>query len=225
MTDWHPDADELVGLALAEATATDQERLLAHLSSCPSCHEQYAGLIDGVQRALAATPAVAPPAGFSGRVLAGMGAPETVPDANAGRRWPRWSVLVAAAIGVVVGVGATLGTVAAMNRPPATSTQLQPVAASLVTGAGDEVGSVGLTTQAGRRYVLLNITVGKPDVRYECILIGKDGTRTSGGTWTLTDEYPTGSASGSWLVPFSGDPPVAVEMVTPTGTVWARATF
>ena len=109
MTDWHPDADELVGLALAEATATDQERLLAHLSSCPSCHEQYAGLIDGVQRALAATPAVAPPAGFSGRVLAGMGTPETVPDANAGRRWPRWSVLVAAAIGVVVGVGAAEG--------------------------------------------------------------------------------------------------------------------
>ncbi|MGC3995561.1 MAG: zf-HC2 domain-containing protein [Propionicimonas sp.] len=221
MTDWHPDPDQLVALALADVAPDDEQRLVAHLAGCPACRDAYAEVSDGVQQALAATPAVAPPAGFSGRVLAGM-----VTDEPALRPRRRTPLLLVAAVllGLLAGVGGTLAATAWFSRPPAAAGRA-PVAASLVTDAGDAVGSVGLATLSGRTYVLLNVTSGKPDVRYECILVGADGTRTSGGAWALNDEYGTGTASGSWLVPLAGDPPVSVELVGPSGGVWARASL
>ena len=59
----------------------------------------------------------------------------------------------------------------------------------------------------------------------DCILVGADGSRASGGSWVLTYEYGTGAASGSWLVPLSGEPPASVELVGPSGTVWSKAQF
>jgi hypothetical protein len=95
----------------------------------------------------------------------------------------------------------------------------------LLTSAGQAVGSVGITTLGARTYVLLNITSGRPGASYECLLVGKDGTRTSGGKWSLTSDYGAQQASGSWLVPVSGGPPVGVELVAPSGTVWATGRF
>ncbi|HEY3547096.1 MAG TPA: hypothetical protein VGK17_13570, partial [Propionicimonas sp.] len=60
--------------------------------------------------------------------------------------------------------------------------------------------------------MLLNITTGKPGMSYECILVGRDGQRTSGGKWVLADAYAAAPASGSWLVPVSGEAPVGVEL-------------
>jgi hypothetical protein len=82
-----------------------------------------------------------------------------------------------------------------------------------------------VATLSGRSYVVLTVTSGRPGVRYECILVGRDGTRTSGGSWTLSDEYGTGTASGSWLVPLTGERPARIELVAPSGAVWSRATF
>lgn len=222
MTDWHPDADQLVELSLAELGPAEQERILDHLGGCAACRDEYAELSDGVQQALAATPSVAPPAGFSGRVLAAMAA-ESTPVVRPVAR-PR-ALLVAAAvvIGLLAGIGGTLAATTLLNRPPAASHA--PVATRLVTGAGDEVGSAGIATLSGRAFLVLNVTSGKPGMRYDCILVGADGGRTSGGSWTLTDEYGTGSASGSWLVPLTGEPPAGVELVGPSGTVWSRAQF
>lgn len=222
MTDQHPEPDQLVSLALAELAPAEQERLVAHLAGCPACRDDYAELSDGLQQALTATPAVAPPAGFSGRVVAAMTATDTTPV----RRPARTRLLVAAAVllGLLAGVGGTLAATTLLSRPTATASHA-PVATPLLTSSGDAVGSVGLTTFRGRSYLLLNVTAGKPGMRYDCLLVARDGSRTSGGSWTLSDEYGTGTASGSWLVPLGDEPPVGVELVAPSGTVWSQARF
>ncbi len=105
----------------------------------------------------------------------------------------------------------------------------------MLTAAGEAVGSAGITTSRGQTFVLLNITTGKPGMSYECFLVGKDGQRTSGGKWTLTSEYGSEQASGSWLVPVSGDAPVArraggavrqgvVHRALLSSAVWPEAT-
>lgn len=229
MTDRHPEPDELVALALAEVGPEAQERLVAHLSACPACRGDYAECSDGLAQALAAAPAIAPPAGFSGRVLAAMGAtqePTRLDAVTVPRPRRRLMLLMAAAVllGLLVGIGGTLATTAWLEPPLAADHHL-PVASPLLTAKGETVGSVGLATLNGRSYLLLNVTTGRPGATYECILIGRDGQRTSGGSWALTDEYGTGSASGAWLVPLFAEQPASVELVAPSGTVWSQARF
>lgn len=223
MSDLHPEADQLVALALAELEPGQTEQLVAHLAACPSCREEYTELSDGLQQALAAAPAVAPPPGFSGRVLAAM-AP--APAVNRIRQ-PRARLLVAAAVllGLLAGIGGTLAVTGWLARPAVTATAHAPVAVQLLTSGGDAVGSAGITMQGGRTFVLLNITTGKPGASYECFLVAADGQRTSGGKWILTNGYGSEQASGSWLIPVSGEPPAAVEMVAPSGMVWSTGHF
>lgn len=225
MTDWHPDSDQWVALALADLDQVEQEGLLAHLAGCPTCRDEYASVWDGTQQALAATPAIAPAGGFSGRVLAAMN-PTPQPGPTAPRH-PRTVLLVAAALllGLLTGIGGTIATMTWIAVPSQTGAALEPGATTLVTREGDSVGSAGIATKDGRSYLLLNITAGRPGATYECILIGPNGERTSGGRWTLTGEYGPGKASGSWLVPITGEPPVAVELVAASGAVWSRAHF
>ena len=85
MTEWglvegreHPDADELVELALGSLGAAEADRLAAHLVGCGECRAAYAAVEDGLQQVLAAGPSIAPPPGFSGRVLATMGLSDAV---------------------------------------------------------------------------------------------------------------------------------------------------
>jgi hypothetical protein len=141
---------------------------------------------------------------------------------------PRGRLLLVAAavlVGLLSGIGGTLAVVGGLPRPGGASTDLAPVAAQLLTAAGEAVGSAGITTSRGQTFVLLNITTGKPGMSYECFLVGKDGTRTSGGKWALTSEYGSEKASGSWLVPVSGEAPVGVELVAPSGRVWSTGHF
>jgi len=227
MSDWHPESDELVSLALGDVTSETSEQLTAHLATCAECRDEYAALSDGVQQVLVATPAVAPPAGFSGRVLAAMAAADgpTVTRIESVRPRRRTFVLVAAAIvlGLAVGVGGTLA--ATTMRQRVVATDHVPVAAQLLNAKGESVGSAGLATLDGRSYLLINVTTGRPGASYECVLVGQDGKRTSGGSWSLTDEYGTGVASGSWVVPVTGAQPASVELVSPSGNVWSRSTF
>jgi hypothetical protein len=227
MSEWHPESDELVALALGDVTSDASEQLTAHLATCAECRDEYAALSDGVQQVLVATPAVAPPAGFSGRVLAAMAAAEgpTVTRLESVRPRRRTFVLVAAAIvlGLALGVGGTLA--ATTTRQRVVAADHVPVAAQLLNSKGESVGSAGLATLDGRSYLLINVIAGRPGASYECILVGQDGKRTSGGSWSLTDEYSTGVASGSWLVPVTGAQPTSVELVSPSGTVWAKSGF
>lgn len=226
MTEWHPEPDQLVALALLDVSAEEEEHLVAHLGTCADCRAEYSAVEDSVQQALAATPAIAPPAGFSGRVLATMGIDAEAPShRETGRRW-RIPLLVAAAVlvGLIAGVGGTLAAMSLLGRPVSPSAQA-PAAAALVTAAGETVGSASVTTLAGRDYLAVSVTRGRVDVNYECFIVGSDGSRTSGGSWTLTDEYGTGEASGAWLMPLSGVQPAAVELVVPSGKTWSTARF
>lgn len=222
MTDWHPGPDQLAALALAELDQPEQERLLAHLAACPACHATYAEVSDGMQQALVAAPAVAPPAGFSGRVLAAM----TAGGVESVRPRPRARLLVAAAVllGLLAGIGGTLAVTWLAARAPGAANH-QPVATQLRTGKGDAVGSAGIATLGGRAYLVLSITSGRPGASYECVLVGTDGRRTSGGTWRLDSEYGSEVGTGSWLVPLSGEPPARVELIAPSGNVWSRGEF
>lgn len=223
MTEWHPDSDQLVALALSEATAAEQELLVGHLAACPACRSDYDELSAGVQQALAATPAIAPPAGFSGRVLAAM---MPTPLATAGRRSPvRLLVAAAVVVGLLAGVGGTLAVTGWLERTSAGNPGFQPGTATLLTAAGEEIGFAGIARREDRSYLLLTVTAGRPGASYECVLVAADGTRTSGGTWTLSAGYGTDVASGAWLVPIDGRPPTGIELVSATGTVWARGSF
>ena len=71
--------------------------------------------------------------------------------------------------------------------------------------------------------LVLSITGGRPGATYECVLLGADGSRTSGGTWTLADPGYGRTPSGAWLVPVDRTGVVGVELVTPEGKVWASA--
>lgn len=225
MTERHPDPDQLTALALADVSFQEQEQLAAHLVVCAACRADYAEISDGLQQALATAPSLAPPAGFSGRVLAAMGSGQPRAVAPARSR-PFWlSVAAAVLIGLLAGVGGTFAVINVWNRPPESAVSHTPVAGQLLTSSGEAVGSAGLALLDGRSYLALNVTVGKPGATYECILVGGDGRRTSGGTWTLSDEYGSGEASGSWLVPVTGEPPASVELVAQSGRVWARGSF
>lgn len=226
MTEWHPDPDQLLALALAEPDAAEQERLALHLAACPSCHDAYAQLSDGVQQVLASTPAVAPEAGFSGRVLTAMTGTGSAGRLNPRRPAASRLLLVACIlVGLLAGIGGTLGVGAWLSRPPSGTPGSPTSAARLITDAGASVGSVGLTRRDGRGYLLLNVTDARPGAHYECILVAADGTRSSGGSWALSDEQGRGTASGSWLVPLTAGAPARVELVAPGGTVWARGSF
>ena len=223
MTDWHPEDEELVALALADLEPAEQARLIDHLTTCAPCRDEYSELSDGLAQALAAAPAIAPPPGFSGGVVAAMAlAPATRV------RMPRGRMLLVAAavlIGLLSGIGGTLAVVGGLSRPAGNATDHAPVATQLLTASGEVVGSAGVTTSKGQTFVLLNITTGKPGMSYECFLVGRDGQRTSGGKWVLAGAYGAAQASGSWLVPVSGEAPVGVELAAPSGKVWATGHF
>lgn len=71
--------------------------------------------------------------------------------------------------------------------------------------------------------LVLSVTEGRPGATYECVLLGADGSRTSGGTWTLADPGYGRTPSGAWLVQVDRTGVVGVELVTPEGKVWASA--
>ena len=223
----HLTDDLLIALLLQEIGQPEQERFSAHLAGCAACRAEYHALEDALRHTLTAAPAIAPPAGFSGRVVAAMGlSPDEISEPSqpvgARRRWTTWLAAAAAlVIGLGIGVGVTLSVVG--TRPPAVS-PAEPAASALVTRTGETVGSAGTVTIDGRRMLVLTVTSGRPGMTYECVLIAPDGSRTSGGTWTLDDGYEE-QASGTWVVPLAEAVVASVELVAPSGKVWSTARF
>ena len=238
MTD-HVTDDDLVALALDELEPAERARLSGHLAACGHCRTEYALVEDAVRGALSASPAIAPPPGFSGRVLTAMGLasegtdalpaePSPSPDAPSGHPTrPWWTPLVAAVAALVLGAGlGVAGTLALTSGPPdpVGAASGGPTSASaLVTRAGKSVGTAGLTTLAGREYLVVTVTSARPGLAYECVTVDGDGRRTSVGTWTLDAAYGGPEASGTWVVPVPPGGVEQVELVTASGTVWSRA--
>ena len=239
----HLTEDALVGLALGDVEAAERERLSLHVDACAVCRAELTGFEDAVRHSLAASPAIAPPAGFSESVVATLvraagtsAASVPVPGVA---RWVPWVVAAASLlVGVALGVGVTFGvlgeTPAAGPGGPSSpgptpsaspAATVAPAASVLVTRTGDAVGTAGTATVDGRRVLVLTVTSGRPGMTYECMLIAPDGTRTSGGTWTLGEPYGSERAAGTWVVQLADATVSRVELVAPSGAVWSTATF
>lgn len=241
----HPDTDDLVALALAELEPELRARLSTHLAGCARCRAEYAGLEEAVQHTLAAAPAIAPPAGFSGRVLGRLGLPDTAsavapPRAAATEpgsaatvtplpRQRRLRQLAAAAvvllIGLGLGVGGTLVAVRSAPAPVPAAAAPANAAVALVDRTGTTIGTAGRVTVSGTDYLLITVFRARPQVPYECIMIAPDGTRHSGGSWSVPAPPGAETASGTWLVRPPGAGVGRVELVTGSGTLWAHGDF
>lgn len=234
MTDRHPDHDSLVALALQDVDPAGRAHLSGHLAACPACRAEYAVIEDAVAQALVAAPAVAPPAGFSGRVLTAMGleAPSGARASHAPappRAWWRTPWLAAAALvaGLVLGVAGTLLVIGPPAPPPAAVSVPGEVttASPLVTRTGDTVGTAGRTVLLGRDHLVITVTSARPGATYDCVVVGQDGQRRTAGTWTLDASYGAERASGTWVVEVPDGGLDRVELVAPSGTTWAQAQF
>jgi len=229
----HADHDDLVALALAWAEPDERARLSAHLFGCGPCRADYEQIADAVQHTLAAAPSIAPPAGFSGGVLAAMGMAEPTRVASPVRYRTPLLTAAALAIGLAVGIGGTLALVGRTPASPATSAPTASASANagvtsaslLVNRTGETVGTAGVTTMSGRDYLVITVTKAKPGMAYECVVVAPDGRRHSAGTWTLDAHYGTTEASGTWAVVLPSGGLEHVELVAPSGDVWSRATF
>lgn len=227
MTDKHLDQDDLVALALQQVEPDERARLSEHVVRCGLCRDEYARLEDAVQSTLAAAPSIAPPAGFSGRVLESLRAMEPDTESRPATGRPnRWLALAAAAlvIGLALGIGGTLA-VTDSPDPSAAAPGRVTSTTALRTGAGDTVGTAGTTKLSGRDYLLIAVTRARPGAAYECIVVAPDGQRRSAGSWTLDAVSEATEAYGTWLVEAPPGQIARIELVTPSGRVWAQATF
>lgn len=103
MTDHEAVQEAAAELALGLLSGPERAEALAHLESCAACRTTLEELSDVADRLLLLAPEAEPPAGFETAVLAraeGAGHP---------RRGPRRTVLIAAAVALVIGaVGGAL---------------------------------------------------------------------------------------------------------------------
>lgn len=213
MTEQHLDADDLVALALRDLEPGRAAELHRHLEECWACRGDYTAIDLDIRHALAAAPAIAPPPGFSARVLDQMGLSGQPAPTTSSRRTV---LLVAAGVaaGALLGTGATM---AVMDRAPDPGTPVPIASAALLTAAGEQVGSVGLVRMDGRERVLVNVSRGRPGVAYDCVLVDRDGRRSTVGRYTMD------TPQAAWLV----DAPAAgvrrLELLTTTGNLWSSA--
>jgi len=212
MTQVHPDDDALVELAMGAAPAPDA--LSAHLHECAECRAAYDDVTRDLEVALAAAPSIEAPAGFESRVLGRLATVPTPPAPIPRRRVRRLAMLaVAAAVGLVVGIGGILGIQAALDEPPPTD------AIALRTDDGDVVGRVLPSWVGDEEVLVLRIIDGPPGMHYVCRLRLDDDSTTPAGDWVVPD-----SGTATWITP--SDPDVAsIELVTDTGKVWSSASL
>ena len=236
MTDWHPDEDLLLDLALSDLDQQQRDALTGHLALCDPCRADFAAITDSVDHVLAAAPRVAPPAGFSRSVLAAMGmpghdSPTPIEEQTLGRvvdlpgtvrqrgqRWPRLLVAaVAASVALLLGVAGGVALTTARQAPAA---QVAADGPALVTRDGGRVGTVLDTRYDGQPVLAVTLTAGRVGVRYDCQLVLADGSRQSAGSWVL--RQPSGT---TWLLDRPDAKVTGLELVTETGTTWATATL
>ena len=205
----HPGEDALVELALG--ASPDPAAISAHLRDCAGCRATYDDLSRDLELALAAGPAIEPPAGFESRVLARLRA-ESVPVP---RRRVRGLALLAAAaaVGLVVGVLGLLGVQAVTDDPPPGD------AMALRTDDGRLVGRVMSSWVDDEEVLVVRITDGPPGVRYVCRLRLDDDSTAPAGEWVVPE-----SGTATWITP-ANPHAASIELVTDSGKVWSTASL
>lgn len=206
----HPGDADLVDLALGTLPADSAATTLRHVESCPACRASYDAACRALDDTLAASPAVAPLAGFETRVLARLGVRR---QGGTRRRAPL--LAAAAAVGVLVGSVATAG--ALHDETPPTQGAYTG-ATELRTAAGDTVGSVQPGRSRSHDVLVIRVVGGPSGMAYTCRLRLEDGSTRVAGSWTV----PV-SGDAVWVVAMPAGL-AAVEMVaTGSGEVWSSA--
>lgn len=241
----HPDEDLLLALALDDLDERERDELVRHIASCDRCRSEYTAIADSVDHVLAAAPRVAPPPGFSHSVLAAMGlaAPDDgAPESPSGPNSPAASTsldddrragievppqvqrgrrgLALALFATVALLAGAVGAVAVLeNRREPAAAVIAATGPALTTRDGTRVGTVLASRFEDGPVLIVTLTDGRVGVRYDCELVLADGTRESAGSWLVEDPAATwvvGRSAGSAEVR-------AVELVAPSGAVWATA--
>lgn len=221
MRDMHLDDELLAGIALGDEDVLPQQR--HHLASCPTCTSTLAELRQLSDHAREADPRdiLVPAPGLLGRIRSEL-AVEPVPQTaaqqtdaheSARRRPPRWRslVAVAAAAGLLVGVG---GTVAWERlRAPSTDLLASTSLRALPGWTGD--GSAELVRDGSVDVLRVRVSAPNPQQAFrELWLINTDGQRmvslgvldASGqGTYPLPPVL-TGDLQGYVVVDVSAEP-------------------
>lgn len=214
----HPDDDLVLELALGHVEGPLRDELTAHLAGCEACRRSYDELADAIEDTLPAVPRVPPPPDFVRSVLTRIGAEEGAAAATRPRRWGTVAPAAAAAVlGLVAGVGLTLG-LAGEDAPPATEVVTAAAPAALRTGDGDQVGAVSRSWHEGEPVLVVEVTSGPVGKSYTCRLVLADGQTEDVGEWALYRDRPN-----SWVVPMPAEEVTAVEMVAESGRVWSSA--
>lgn len=227
MSGTHPDEERLLAAALGEAAPDVRDAVGEHLAACPACRRGFEELAAGIELALPAVPRVAPAPGFEARVLQRLG-PASGAAARAGGSgarplvaaavWRRRVALVALAAGLAgLGTGAGIAHLldGAADQPGMAGTS--PAQAALVTAEGSRVGTV-TRSGAGGAVALVVEVHGETGAQLTCRLVLGDGTRRDVATWRLR-----GDGSDVWELPTPVEGVRAVELVTPSGSVWSAA--
>lgn len=227
MTD-HPDADDLISLALGHLDGDRAEDLAAHLTVCAQCRRAYDGYADSIALLLPASPRTAPPPGFTAQALDRLDRARHAGTGRTGNRatargWVRpLRVAAILVVGLVLGAGAVLGWPEG-EPAPAPSTTPEPSSttawhAALLTADGRPVGAVTHSYSADGPVLVLEVTGGAAGEELTCRLVGADGTARDIAHWQLSDQRPN-----SWVIDTEQQDPAQVQLLTDDGQVWATA--
>ncbi|WP_030295721.1 anti-sigma factor family protein [Streptomyces katrae] len=221
--------EELLGpYVLGVLEAEDVRRVEEHMSGCVQCREEVAALRE-MEAALGEVPVEAfldgPPQG--GDLLLQRTLRQMRNEAS-GERRRRWSVAglaAAASLAAVFWAGAQLGSTdggpIAQPLPPTPTVTAQPsppVAGTKVASATDPGTHARMTVQVtpAARWVRVHAAVAgiPPGERCLLIVVGKDGKRTSAGSWVVGSQNGEGkgaSLDGSAAVDPANVKEVVVE--------------
>jgi hypothetical protein len=217
--------DELSELALGILTGEERARVLAHLEGCERCANELAELAVVADRLMVEGPTAEPSAGFELRVLERIqGEPRRLSLMS--RRGTRIGMALAAAAVALVAAFvsgrsiATTGPSRTVTNAIAPATEPNLHVAEL-TSAGHVRGDVYAFGTSGS-WMLMTVQGMPAGSEVIC-----EVTTASGKTVQLGSFWITSSGSGSWAsgLPVRADQLRSAQVVTPAGTVLAKATF
>jgi len=184
--------DELELYAVDALPAVDRDRVTAHLTGCPACHDELTAIARVVDALPEAVPDREPPARLRDRILASARAEAPVPAAPGRARtpWrPRRIAVAGLAAAAVVLAAVDLG---ALNRLQTTTEERNTLHRTIadvsfaerswyMRGTGEYAGSGGtlyVTGKTGRAFVLFHdLKPIEPAARYTVWLVTTDGQR------------------------------------------------
>ncbi|GAA2266460.1 MULTISPECIES: hypothetical protein [Kitasatospora] len=215
-------------LALGVLPATERANAIAHLQSCPACHEDIRELTLTADRLVGVIPGSEPPVGFESRVLRRLG---LSPAHRIRRRVARYRfALPAAAAAAALAFGGVGGWVIGASQHPnppvvsvpgGTSVGHSLFSAKLVA-SGRTIGRALIST-GPYAWFYMSLDAGGTSIagKIKCQIERGDGSSVTFGPFTVTAGY------GHWDGPYpqSSAPVTGLRLLSADGSVLADAAF